>query len=115
MMLGKTQCLYVFVFLYGGVIVTLFYRAFVRRRLVKDYEELKGEDIGAGISNRLLKPLIIIPRQMQAISCLRKSITEASEPVQSRYKLFQMLTWVAVALLVLLVIFSFVAHRVCGS
>lgn len=114
MMLSKTQCLYLFIFLYGGIILILFYRAFVRRRLIKDYEELKGEDVTAGISNRLLKPLLIVPRQMHALSSLKKSIAEVSPSVRRRHKLFQMLTWVAVALLVLLIISSFVAHQACG-
>lgn len=115
MILEKLQCLYVFIFLYGGTILTLFFRAFVRRRLLKDYVDLKGEDLTTGITNRLVKPLLVVPRQMQALRQLGKSIAEASDPVQRRHKHFRMLTLIALVLLVLLVIFSFVAHKICGS
>jgi hypothetical protein len=113
MMLGKSQCLYVFICLYGGIIIVLFIRAFFRRRLLKDYEDLKGVDFTAGITNRFLKPLHVVSRQVQALGLLRKSIAEASDQVQQRYKHFRMLTLIAYILLVLLIIFSFVAHKVC--
>ena len=113
MMIGKSQCLYVVICLYGGIIILLFSRAIVRRRLLKDYEVLKGVNLKAGITNRILKPLLIVPRQMQALGLLRKSIAEASGQVQQRYKHFRILTLIAYVLLVLLITFSFVAHKVC--
>ena len=41
-MIDKTQCMYLFLLLYGGAILALFVRAFVRRRLL---EYLKNKDI----------------------------------------------------------------------
>lgn len=114
-MLSKLQCLYVFIFLYGGAIITLFVRAFVRRRLLKEYADLKGEHLTGKATNRLLKALLAIPQQMQALRDLGKSITATPDSVQRRYKRFQILTWIAIALVVLLVIFSTVAHKICGS
>lgn len=114
MIFDKSQCLSLFLFLYGGIIVTLFFRAFVRRRLLKDYMDLKGEEITAGISNKFLRAFLVVPKQIQALRQLGKSIAEASLDVRRRYKHFQMLTWIAGVLLALIVIFSFVANQICG-
>ena len=112
-MLSKLQCLYVFIFLYGGTIFTLFFRALVRQRLLKDYADLKAENLTGNTTNRFLKILLTIPRQMQALRELGKSIAAAPDPVQRRYNRFQVLTWIATTLVVLLVIFSTVAHNIC--
>ena len=114
-MLGKAYCLYLVICLYGGIIITLFIRAFVRRRLLKDYEALKAEDSTTVISNRLLKPILVIPRQIQALRQLDISIAEAPAPVQRRFRYFRMLTLITVIQLVLLVIFSFLAQKLCGT
>jgi len=114
-MIGNTECLYGYFFLYGGAIITLFVRAFVRRNLLKDYEDLNESYLTDKSSNKLLNPLLAVPRQTQALRELKKSITGTPETVQQRYKRFQILTWIAIALMVFLVIFSVNAHKICGA
>ena len=113
-MIGNTQCLYGFYFLYGGAIITLFVRAFVRRDLLKDYENLNESSKTGKSSNKLLNLLLAVPQQAKALRELKKSITGTPDAVQQRYKRFQILTWVAIALVILLVIYSATAHKICG-
>lgn len=113
MTLANSQCLYVFVILYGGIILTLFFRAFDRKRLLSDYVRLKGEPPTAGVPNRIIRAFLTVPRQMQALRQLGKSISEVSNSVRRRYRRFRMLTFIAIILIVLLGIFSIVAHKIC--
>lgn len=113
MTLSKSLCLYVFIFLYGGAIITLFIRAFLRKSLLKDYVDLKGEHVKS--ANRFLQALLAIPNKMKVLINLGKSVDTASDVIQRRFKYFQLLTWVAVMLIILLVIFSAVAHRICEA
>jgi hypothetical protein len=116
MILSKYLCTCVFIFLYGGVILSLFFRAYVRQKLLKDYSEIKKGFLTDVVSNhRLLKPVLAIPRQMHALRDLGKTIVDTPEPVKRRYKYFLIINWVAIVLLALLVVFSFVAHKLCGS
>ena len=115
MILGKYLCTCVFIFLYVGVILSLFFRAYVRQKLLKDYSEIKKGYLTDGVSNRLLKPVLAIPRQIHALRDLGKTIVDRPESVKRRYKYFLIINWVAIVLLALLVVFSFVALRLCGS
>lgn len=114
MILSKVQCLYVYALLYGGVIGALFFRALVRRNLLKDYAKLQKEGLADEHANILLNILFAIPRQIQALRELKNIIATTPDYIQQRYKRFQILNWCAIVLLVLLVIFSFVAHKICG-
>ncbi len=115
MILGKSQCLYIFVLLYGGSIIALFLRALIRRKLLKDYMSLKGERILAKTNIKLLSFLLTIPKQIQSLRELRNMIVDAPDSVQRRYNYFQGLTWIVITLIVLLVIFSTQAYKMCGS
>ena len=114
-MLEKLNCLYALIALYGGLIVALFVRALVRRRLLRDYADLKGEDLAAGIGKSIVRLLLIVPRQIRVLRELGKSIAEAPSVVRRRYNEFRLLSWIALLLVALLVVFSFVAHDICGS
>jgi hypothetical protein len=114
-MISKTQCLYLFLLLYGGTLLALFVRAFVRRRLLADHEKLLGTWKPATHEGLLQRALMAVPRQSAALRSLGKTLDSAPTRVQLRYRRFRVLTWTAVALLILLVTFSFGAHRVCGG
>lgn len=112
-MIEKWQCLYIGVFIYGGTIVALFLRAFVRRKLLRDHDNIKGVDTEA-VSGDLSSKLFAFPRQFKALSEVSSSLVEAPTEVKRRYRSFQLLTWVATVFLVLLIIFSILAHKICG-
>lgn len=114
MILSKAQCLYVYALLYGGLIGALFFRALVRRNLFKDYAKLQRNDLADKRANKLLNVLFAIPRQIQVLRELKNIIASTPDYIQQRYKRFRILNWCAIVLLVLLVIFSFVAHKICG-
>jgi len=114
-MIDKDQCLYLFLLLYGGAILALFVRAFVRRRLL-EYCESQLETSAAGSpGGRIKRVLLAIPRQSAALRRLGKALGSAPDAVQSRYKRFRILSGIAVVLVAILVVFSFTAHRICGA
>jgi hypothetical protein len=112
MIISKLQCLYIYVFLYGGAIFVLFIRAFFRSRLLKDYVD-KEEDVVERQSNIFLRLLFAIPSQTQKLRRLKETITTYSPSIEKRYERFQALSRVAISLILLLVIFSLVAHKAC--
>ena len=114
-MISKVQCLYVYLLLYGGTILALFVRAFVRRRLLEDYQSLHGLPYGDPNESLLRRVLLAVPHQTGALRNLGKSLDAMPATVRKRYRRFQILTWIAVVLLVFLVAFSFTAHKVCGA
>ena len=59
--------------------------------------------------------LLAIPRQSRALKGMRESIGSAPAAVRHQYRLFQILNWIAIILIVLLVIFSFGANKVCEA
>jgi len=114
-MISKAYCLYIYLLLYGGTILALFVRALFRRRLLDDYGSLHGvphADQGESLPRRLL---LAVPRQISTLRKLGKSLDATPAPVRRRYRRFQVFTWIAVVLLVLLIVFSFTAHRICGA
>jgi len=112
-MIDKTACLVVYVLLYGGAIVALFARAFARRRLLEYCRAVAGPAHSARTENRLRSLLLTIPRDIAALRELRKVNPEARGKIARTYRTFWLLTWIAVILIVCLVLFSFVAHRIC--
>lgn len=114
MILSNLGCLYIYFFLYGGAIISLFIRAFVRRRLLKDYEEIRGDNLAKDDSSWLFKALLAIPKRMQALRMLRKTIDDVPESVQRRLKRFELLNWIVIVMVVLLVGFSLTAHKICN-
>lgn len=114
-MIAKTQCLYVFLLLYGGAILTVFIRAFIRRSLLEEYETQKKPQYSGKTEGRLQKFVFSVPRQIMALRDLGKSIGSMPVLVQRRHRRFRILTWIAIGLIVLLVVFSFGAHRVCEA
>lgn len=116
MTISKLQCLYVFLILYGGAIIAIFLRAFPRRRLLADHDELLGGRHAAGASESPARRfLLALPRQSMALKDLGRSIGNAPPAVQSRYRRFQVLTWICFLLIALLVVFSLMAHKVCAA
>jgi hypothetical protein len=115
MMISKAHCLYLFLLLYGGAIIAIFIRAFPRRRLLEDHQKLQAGQFTVAPESEARKILLTIPRQTRALRELGKTIDNAPAIVRRRYRLFQVLNWVAIVLIVLLVVFSFTAHRVCGG
>lgn len=114
-MIDKTLCLYVYLLLYGGAILALFARAYVRRSLLA-YCEVLPETPGANASGgRLARLFLAIPRQTGMLRRLGKSVGSAPQPIQAKHRIFRILTAVAWALVIGLVTFSFSAHRVCGG
>jgi len=114
-MIDKDQCLYLFLLLYGGAILALFVRAFVRRRLL-EYCDSQRETPGARASGGLIgRTILAIPRQVGALRGLGQSIESAPATVQLQHRRFRILTGVAVALVACVVIFSLGAHKVCGA
>ena len=114
-MISKAQCLYLFLALYGGAIIAIFIRAFPRRRLLAEYEKLHAGQSTVVPESAARRILLAIPRQTSALRELGKTIDNAPTTVRRRYRLFQILNWVAIILIVLLVVFSFTAHRICGT
>jgi len=114
-MISKVTCLYIYLLLYGGTILALFVRAFVRRRLLEEHRSLFGAPRSNENESLLARVVLAVPRQTAALRTLGKSLEAVPATVNSRYKRFQVLTWIAVALLVLHVVFSFTAHKVCGA
>lgn len=112
-MIGKTECLVVYVLLYGGAIIALFIRAFARRRLLKYCHAQRDVPDCAGSESRLRKLLLTVPRDAAALRELRTLIADSPGQVRRTYHSFQVLTWVCVILIVCLVFFSIGAHRVC--
>ena len=114
-MISKVQCLYVFLLLYGGAIVAIFIRAFPRRRLLAEIEQQRAGQPTADSESIAKRLLLAIPRQSRALKELGRSIGDAPAAIRRRYRFFQALNWIAIALIVLLVAFSFLAHRVCEA
>ena len=114
-MISKLQCLYVFLLLYGGAIIAIFVRAFPRRRLLADHARLLGSRQAGASEGLALRMLLSIPRQSMALSQLGRSIGSAPIEVQRRHRWFRMLTWLSIALVMLLVMFSLGAHKVCAA
>ena len=50
-----------------------------------------------------------------ALSELGRTIANAPVDVQNRFRWFRILSWLSIALIVLLVIFSLGAHKVCAA
>ena len=115
MMIAKMQCLYVFVLLYGGAILAVFVRAFPRRRLLAEHEKLLAGQPHGEPESTVKRLLLAIPRQSRALKKMGESIGSAPATVRHQYRLFQILNWIALILIVLLVIFSVGAHRVCEA
>jgi len=114
-MIDKDQCLYLFLLLYGGAILALFVRAFVRRRLL-EYCESQLETPGAQASGGLIGRLVMaIPREFTTLRGLARSIDNAPASVQAQHKRFRILTGAAMVLVACVVIFSLGAHKVCGT
>jgi len=114
-MIDKTLCLYAYLLLYGGAILTLFARAFVRRSLLEYCESLPETPDANASGGRLERVFLAIPRQAGMLRELGKSIRSAPDPVQVKHRIFRILSAVALALVTGLVIFSFTAHRLCGG
>ena len=111
-MLGKSVCLYVYIVLYGGAIISLFVRALLRRRLIKDYDASNAEDYS---KNRIINPLFYISNQIKKIRELGQTIASYSDAIQRRFWQFKIITWMTIIVIVLLVIFSLVAQIICGD
>jgi hypothetical protein len=114
-MIDKTQCLYVYLLLYGGAILALFARAYVRRSLLEYCERLPETPGDHESGSRLARLFLAISRQTGMLRKLGKSVGNAPEPVRAKHRAFRILTVLAWALIIGLVIFSFTAHRVCGG
>jgi len=114
-MIDKTLCLYVYLLLYGGAILALFARAYVRRGLLEYCESLPETPDANASGSRLARLLLAIPRQTGMLRKLGTSIGNAPQPIRSKHRKFRILTLIASALVMGLVIFSFTAHRVCGG
>lgn len=114
-MIDKTQCLYVYLLLYGGAILALFARAYLRRSLLEYCESLPDTQDARASGSRLERLLLAIPRQTGMLRKLGKSVGNAPQPVQAKHRSFRILSAFAWALIIGLVIFSFTAHRVCGG
>ena len=113
-MISKTPCLYLFLALYGGAIIAIFIRAFPRRRLLAECEKLRAAPSTAAPESTARRMLLAIPRQTRALHQLGKTLHDAPTTVRRRYRWFQILNWISIVLIVLLVVFSFAAHKVCG-
>ena len=114
-MISKSLCLYGYILLYGGAIFTLFVRALLRRRLLREIAKHPGARGAGGNENWLKRMLLALPRDVAALRGLGKSIGEAPEPVRKRYRRFRALGWIAGTLIALLIAFSVTAHRFCGA
>jgi hypothetical protein len=114
-MIDKTLCLYIYLLLYGGAILALFVRAFARRKLLEYCESLSETPEAHASGGPIERLLLAIPRQTGALRRLGKGIGSAPGAVQARYARFRILTGIAVALIAILVVFSFGAHRLCGA
>jgi heme exporter protein D len=115
MMIPKLQCLYVFLVLYGGAILAIFIRAFPRRRLLAEIDKQRTRQAKGEPESRARRLLLAIPRQSRALKDLGNSIGNAPAAVQRQHRLFRTLNGITIALVVLLVVFSLVAHRVCEA
>jgi len=114
-MIDKTECLYFYLLLYGGAILALFARAYVRRGLLEYCESLPETPDANASGSRLARLFLAIPRQTGMLWKLGKSVGNAPEPVRAKHRVFRTLTVLAWALVIGLVVFSFTAHRVCGG
>jgi len=114
-MISKLHCLYIYLLLYGGTMLALFVRAFFRRRLLEDYRSLHGAPCAGQNESLLRRVLLAVPRQVSTLRKLGKSLDATPATVRRRYRRFQVFTWIAVVLLVLLIVFSFTAHKICGN
>jgi len=113
-MIGKLQCLYIYIFLYGGVIIVIFMRAFFRRKLMNDYIRINmGKE--SSIYSGNLNPFSILLKQRKVLRWFNKRILDLPDAVQSRYRRFRMLTTITLIFLFFLLVFSFVAHNMCGK
>ena len=113
-MIDKWYCLYIIVFLYGGAIIVLFVRALVRRTLLKAHDDITGTCKMAA-ANKLSNILFAISRQTKALRELGQSFADIPIDVQRRYRLFQLLTWMATIFIIFLIIYSIVAHKICEA
>jgi len=114
-MITKTFCLYVYLFLYGGAILALFVRAIFKRRLLEDYRNVSRAHQPGEDENVLLRMLFSLPRQFQSLRDLGRAIDEAPASVQRRYIRFRIFNWIAISLIVLLVVFSLTAYKICEA
>ncbi len=109
-MMGKTECLFVYVLLYAGTIIALFVRTFARNRLLEYCHAKAG---ATRTESRLRSFLLAIPRDITTLRELRTAISDAPGQVRRTYRTFRLLSWTAVILIVCLVFFSIGAHRIC--
>lgn len=114
-MITKTICLYVYLFLYGGAIFALFVRAFFKRKLLEDSKNIGGPNRFGKNENKLQRVLLSLPRQSRRLRELGKSIDGAPATVHRRYIRFRILSWIAFSLIVLLVVFSLTAYKICEA
>jgi len=113
-MIGKLQCLYIYIFLYVGVIILIFMRSFLRRKLMKDYANINMDE-KSRIYGGNLNPFSILLRQRKALQWFNKRMTDLPDVVQRRYRRFRILTMITLMILFFLLAFSFVAHNICGE
>ena len=114
-MITKSFCLYVYLFLYGGAIFALFVRAIFKRRLLEDYRNVSRAHQPGEDEHVLLRMLFSLPRQFQSLRALGKSIEETPACVQRRYVRFRVFNWIAIFLIILLVVFSLTAYKICEA
>ena len=112
-MLDKTLCLYIYILLYGGAIVGLFVRAIFRERLIKAANERKKEVSELGLMNKIIKLISYIPNQVRALRELGKSITEYPDRIKRTYRHYQLMTRIVLTLILLLIVYSFIAKDLC--
>ena len=112
-MVDKFICMYFGIIIYGGAIVTLFVRALLRRRLLKDHDDLIGTRTRVAACN-LSSIFSAIPNQTRALRELSTSLPVASDDIQRRYRRFTRLSWVSTVFIFLLIVFSIIAHEICG-
>lgn len=112
-MLDKTICLYVFIFLYGGLIISLFVRALIRKQLIKKYENLNKDGFSKKDQNIISTGIFALTRNLQITKKLKATINKAPIGLQKKYQYFQFLSVTSIILLALVLVFAFWAYKIC--
>lgn len=110
---NESQCLVSYVSLYIGIVMVLFCRAVIRRKLLKDCREFLGCKDSIDNEHFVLRLLHKLPRQHKSLKELGRVISKSPSQVQVRFTFFNVLTVAAIFLCAILAFLVLFASKVC--
>ena len=113
-MLSNTSCMNIFIFLYAAVIFSIFVRASIKKKLIESYEKGVDKPKDWKLRDRVFHFLTYFKSQFVVMRQIKVDLATSTQEIKARYKTLQ--AWNALTMLSIfgLIMFSLVAHRVCG-